>query len=168
MYAGLGPNLLIGVPASGAYFAMNAFILDVCHTHLPQVFDEAGLSMVMAAIAAATSHWIIRTPGEVLKTRAQAERKRAQAIAAQAAAEGREVAVASRWLAPAGGAAKTPAVGAAGRAAGILETELTVPHLLTSFSPLPPFFLLGKGAPPFCLARRNDISSSSVPLRKGR
>lgn len=50
--------------------------------------------------------------------RAQAERKRAQAIAAQAAAEGREVAVASRWLAPAGGAAKTPAVGAAGRAAG--------------------------------------------------
>ena len=97
MYAGLGPNLLIGVPASGAYFAMNAFMLDACHTHLPQAFDDVGLNMVIAAVAAATIHWIIRTPGEVIKTRAQAEFGGERADVERACAQIRNEGVLSLW-----------------------------------------------------------------------
>ena len=93
-YAGLVPNLLIGLPAGGAYFALNAFALD---TLAAAGVDDRALQTALAAATAAAGHWLIRTPGEFLKTRAQADVGGAQADALRARAQIRDEGLGSLW-----------------------------------------------------------------------
>ena len=62
LYAGILPVILCGIPAGGAYFSLNQYVLDA--------FPGATIG---AAAVAAVGMWALRTPGEVIKTRAQAE-----------------------------------------------------------------------------------------------
>ena len=94
LYSGLGPVLLCGVPAGGTYFALNAAVLDAC-SNSPLL---AGSAKVIAATCAATGLWAIRTPGEVIKTRAQAELGGVQPAATRTAAILREGGVGALWL----------------------------------------------------------------------
>ena len=61
LYAGVLPTLLLSVPAGGAYFGLKSWA------------TELGSSAVLAAALAATGYWFVRTPAELLKTRAMTD-----------------------------------------------------------------------------------------------
>ena len=61
LYAGVLPTLLLSLPAGSAYFGLN----EVC--------KDLGGSAEFAAALSATGYWFVRTPSELLKTRAMTE-----------------------------------------------------------------------------------------------
>jgi len=67
LYSGILPILLTSIPAGGAYFAANRAALLFLSPYV-----GTGLTAASgAAVASAIAYWTLRTPAELLKTRAQ-------------------------------------------------------------------------------------------------
>lgn len=65
LYAGVLPTLLLSLPAGAAYFGFNSAAKEWCGSSVQGV--------ALAGALTATGFWLVRTPSELLKTRAMTE-----------------------------------------------------------------------------------------------
>ena len=70
VYAGVIPTLLFSIPAGATYFGLNSAAKDLLEANLA---CNEGSAKACAAAVAALGFWFVRTPAELLKTRAMTE-----------------------------------------------------------------------------------------------